>query len=598
MSTDTIYASPATGQTLRRAVTSSYQTLAEFGVVMSYGGGLFDYFVSLDAVLTALNKSGAAEVVEAAFIHVDCLADRAGCSPAAILGGGHFATEPQVILDALANISDLLQAALRDRRLEDIAVGHAHFVSTSADNSSAMQSAPMLAWQTRSKFPVILPRQTDLVARSNLADGVATAPGSSGAIGSVKAALAQVDDFANKVGCDPAVIRNGGDSVSADADPALRDALGLAWQTLSGFNIQVRESNGLFDYFGSLHDVLTALTVSGGTAWVETIMSHVDYLADAAGCESKVILKGGQFSARQQIILDAVINIDSVLRTKRPNPLELIPEGIPGDVVAVIREAEATLAGWPSREKALVTARAVLQERQQVIVEALKNIDSLLRMARQKRLELPPEGIPDEVFALILDAEAKLEGWCSREKALVIARTVLQERPRTCVEIGIFGGRSLVPCAAALRHIGTGTIYGIEAWSPGVAIENTTSEDNDEWWSKVDFPGIKREFYRFVAATNLTPHVRLIEARSGRASALFDQIDFLHIDGSHSMVNAAEDVILYARKVRSGGIIVFDDVNWQSTAPAREILSMLCDTVTVLKNPESGEDICAVLRRR
>jgi predicted O-methyltransferase YrrM len=202
------------------------------------------------------------------------------------------------------------------------------------------------------------------------------------------------------------------------------------------------------------------------------------------------------------------------------------------------------------------------------------------------------------VFALILEAETKLAGWCSREKALVIARIILQERPQTCVEIGVFGGRSLVPCAAALQHIGAGAIYGIEAWNAHVAIENVTNEVNDDWWSKVDFASIKREFYRFLAEKNLTSHVRVIEAPSGRASGLFDHIDFLHIDGSHSMVNAAEDVILYARKVRSGGIIIFDDVNWQSTAPARELLGALCDTVTVLKDPASGLDICAVLRRR
>jgi hypothetical protein len=155
-----------------------------------------------------------------------------------------------------------------------------------------------------------------------------------------------------------------------------------------------------------------------------------------------------------------------------------------------------------------------------------------------------------------------------------------------------------VPCAAALRHIGAGAIYGVEAWSPHVAIENVTNEINDDWWSRVDFADIKRAFYRFIAAANLTPHVRVIEAPSGRAASLFDEIDFLHIDGSHSVVNAAEDVILYARKVRSGGIVVFDDVNWKSTAPARDLLAALCDTVSVLKDPATGLDVCAVMRRR
>jgi predicted O-methyltransferase YrrM len=315
---------------------------------------------------------------------------------------------------------------------------------------------------------------------------------------------------------------------SADSEEAQRSALTTAWQMLSGFHVAVPQRLDLFDYFKSLDRVLIALAESGEIEPVEAVMTHVDYLAGKADCHTSVVLGGGQFTTHPRIILDALANISAVLnRVSRHLP------------------------------------------------------------------EPPPDGIPEEVFTLILEAEAKLAGWCSREKALVIASTVLRERPKICVEIGIFGGRSLVPCAAALRYIGAGEIYGVEAWSPNIAIENATNEANDDWWSKVDFAGVKQEFYRFIAATNLTRHVRLIEAPSGRAAALFDQIDFLHIDGSHSVVNAAEDVILYARKVRSGGIVVFDDVNWQSTAPAFELLSALCDTVTLLKDPGSGLDICA-----
>ena len=322
-------------------------------------------------------------------------------------------------------------------------------------------------------------------------------------------------------------------ATSADADEALQNALSAAWQVLSGFRVAIPRQLDLYVYFKTLDQVLIALAESGEIEPVEAVMSHVEYLADKAGCHTAVILGGGHFTADVRIIPDALANISAVL--------------------------QGAARIWP---------------------------------------ESPPDGIPDDVFSLILEAEAKLAGWCSREKALVIASTVLRERPKVCIEIGIFGGRSLVPCAAALRHIGAGEIYGVEAWSPDIAVENATNEINDDWWSKVDFARVKREFYGFVAATNLTRYVRVIEAPSGRAAALFDQIDFLHIDGSHSVVNAAEDVILYARKVRAGGIIVFDDVNWQSTAPAFELLGTLCDTITVLKDPESGLDICAVLRRR
>jgi len=244
-----------------------------------------------------------------------------------------------------------------------------------------------------------------------------------------------------------------------------------------------------------------------------------------------------------------------------------------------------------------ILAGGTFAARPQVIRDTLVNITAELNATLARPTVPPPAGIPAEVFTLIVAAEQRLVGWCSREKALTMVRMILEERPRTAVELGVFGGRSLVPCAAALRHNGAGVIYGIGPWSQAVAVENPTNDLNDAWWSSVDFSLIKQEFFRFIAGTRLTDQVAVIEAKSERAATLFDQIDFLHIDGSHSPINAAEDVIRYVPKVRSGGIVVFDDLDWQSTAPARVVLDALCDTLSVLKDPESGVDICAVLRR-
>ena len=131
-----------------------------------------------------------------------------------------------------------------------------------------------------------------------------------------------------------------------------------------------------------------------------------------------------------------------------------------GDVEAVegIMSHIDYLAGKAGCYVAVILGGSHFTTDRQIILDALANIGSVLQAASRNWPEQPPEGIPDDVFALILEAEAKLAGWCSREKSLTIARMVLQERPKTCVEIGIFGGRSLVPCAAALRHIGAGEI--------------------------------------------------------------------------------------------------------------------------------------------
>jgi predicted O-methyltransferase YrrM len=324
--------------------------------------------------------------------------------------------------------------------------------------------------------------------------------------------------------------------------PAARDdrhtldaALLTAWQDLAAFGLPTPKRPDVSLYFRSLGGILAALTGVGQMKLVADVMLHVDYLADKASLSPNALLGGEPFCIDQQFILDGIDNIGFVLRAGR--------------------ETTGTAAATP-------------------------------------------DTLPPDVMAMIAEAETRLAGWCTREKAVCIAETIVAERPLICVEIGIFGGRSLIPAAAALRHNGLGVIYGIEAWSPVVAVQNATNQANDDWWSKVDFGRIKHDFYRFVTDMELTRQVRLIEAPSGKASAMFDDIDFLHIDGSHSVVNAAEDVILYARKVRPGGIIVFDDVNWQSTAPARELLATLCDTEIVLKDPASGLDICAVLRRR
>jgi predicted O-methyltransferase YrrM len=318
-----------------------------------------------------------------------------------------------------------------------------------------------------------------------------------------------------------------------DHDRALESAVMQAAHGVAGLGIPAPQDGDVFAFFRALNEAIAVLRADVALDRVDAIDRHIDYLARKAGSSAPLILAGTAFSAERQIV-----------------------------------------------------------------IESLGNISDELRKAAAIQRDALPEGIPAEVFALIRAAEAQLDGRCPREKSLFLARTIMEERPEICVEIRMFGGRSVVPVAAALRHNGGGTITGIETWSADAAIEHTTDEKDRLWWSDCDFPGIKNRFFRFLAATELTREVRVIEATSRQAASLFDAIDFLHIDGSHSVVNAAEDVVLYATKVRRGGIIVFDDIDWDSTAPAREILNALCDTVQILTDPAVGHESCAVLRRR
>ena len=64
----------------------------------------------------------------------------------------------------------------------------------------------------------------------------------------------------------------------------------------------------------------------------------------------------------------------------------------------------------------------------------------------------------------------QLEGWCSEQKASILVELVLKTRPEKIVEIGVFGGKSLVPMACALKENGSGKIYGIDPWSSAESV--------------------------------------------------------------------------------------------------------------------------------
>lgn len=176
----------------------------------------------------------------------------------------------------------------------------------------------------------------------------------------------------------------------------------------------------------------------------------------------------------------------------------------------------------------------------------------------------------------VLSASNQLEGWCSPQKSMLLYHLAREHKPQIVVEIGIYGGRSIVPMAAALKENSSGHVYGIETWSGAAATSYRTNIANDFWWMNIDFGSIKKNFLEFILKHNLHETIKIIEAPSDKCHAVFDRIDMLHIDGGHSAFGAAQDVINYVSKVPSGGIIVYDDINWPSTSAGLEILRDTC----------------------
>lgn len=167
-----------------------------------------------------------------------------------------------------------------------------------------------------------------------------------------------------------------------------------------------------------------------------------------------------------------------------------------------------------------------------------------------------------------------LEGWCSKNKAAILIDLVFMLYPKTIVEIGVWGGKSLVPMAHALRATESGRIFGVDPWD---SVESADGMDgiNYEWWSKIDHTIILQNLRKKLVEFGLENHVILIKTTSALAPIIPD-IDILHIDGNHSEKASTLDVNKWAPLVRKGGVIIFDDITWGSNGKAVQWLDENC----------------------
>lgn len=194
----------------------------------------------------------------------------------------------------------------------------------------------------------------------------------------------------------------------------------------------------------------------------------------------------------------------------------------------------------------------------------------------------------NETEAAIRKWSATAEGWTKVDRALELAQFVIDTKPTSVLELGVFSGGSMIPQALALKELGGGRIYGIDPWSRQAAIEQVFTDGRipsaDEevarkWWEAVDLEKMHLLCMLGIWNHALEKHAIVIRARSEDCSELFNEIGILNIDGSHSEEASCRDVNLYVHKVKSGGIIHFDDAHWNSTQPALRLLEQQADLI-------------------
>ena len=165
--------------------------------------------------------------------------------------------------------------------------------------------------------------------------------------------------------------------------------------------------------------------------------------------------------------------------------------------------------------------------------------------------------LKQEAFGLM----RHLEGWCSDRKAGLLIDLILAKSPDVIVEIGVYGGKSLVPMAHALKANGKGVIYGIDPWSTTASLEDVVNDSNRAYWGWIDHEAIMRTLIQRIGQFQLHDQIKLIRKTSANADPI-DGIDILHVDGNHSDSTSYLDVTKWVPMMKRGGWIIFDDMTW------------------------------------
>ena len=177
--------------------------------------------------------------------------------------------------------------------------------------------------------------------------------------------------------------------------------------------------------------------------------------------------------------------------------------------------------------------------------------------------------IMEQYLAKILRTLPK-GSWCSEFKAIRMAELIVEHKPQVCVEIGVFGGDTLFVMAQALKHVGSGMVYGIDPWSHDDAIEGMDPKGvNFPWWSGKEGGLSLENVYRSAKVKRvgmmLEKQCELIRTRADNDETLARfadvSIGFFHFDGNHGQ-QAVEDARLWLPKLAPGCILFHDDVNW------------------------------------
>jgi predicted O-methyltransferase YrrM len=128
-------------------------------------------------------------------------------------------------------------------------------------------------------------------------------------------------------------------------------------------------------------------------------------------------------------------------------------------------------------------------------------------------------------------------------------------RPIRYLEIGTFYGANLLSVARTYASHPDSVLYCIDPWED--------YEDYPEY--KDEQPTIYQTFLKNVASSGVSNQLVINRGYSHEVLPTLpdDCFDIIYVDGNHEPEYVLEDAVLSFRKLKVGGILIFDDYGWQ-----------------------------------
>lgn len=155
-------------------------------------------------------------------------------------------------------------------------------------------------------------------------------------------------------------------------------------------------------------------------------------------------------------------------------------------------------------------------------------------------------------FSAVKHKVSTIEGWLTENEAkglYDVARTL--PKKSIVVEIGSWKGKSTITIGLGLKK---GKIFAIDPFNA-----EGESGSKDEYLLKKGETSLISQFIKNIRKFNLTESIVPLRGYSSEFSDYFDKIDFIFIDGDHSIEGCSNDYLLYASKLKKGGFIAFHD---------------------------------------